>query len=109
MQRPIFQIIGVFIFLLTSSCFDPVEAGTVTGELKMWHKVTVTFDGPDTSERADPNPFMYYRLNVTFSNGDKSFVVPGYYAVDGNAANSSADSGNKWRGHLSPNNTGGWK
>jgi hypothetical protein len=26
------------------------SAGQVSGELKKWHKVTVTFDGPQTSE-----------------------------------------------------------
>ena len=77
-------------------------AGEVSGELKTWHKVTVTFDGPRTSETADPNPFTDYRLNVTFSNGDKTYRVPGYYAADGNAAETSADSGNKWRVHFAP-------
>jgi hypothetical protein len=109
MQRPIFQITAIFVFLLAPICWNSVEAATVTGELKMWHKVTITFDGPDTSETADPNPFMYYRLNVTFSNGGNCFVVPGYYATDGNSANSSADSGNKWRVHFAPNKTGTWK
>jgi hypothetical protein len=52
----------------------------VSGELKQWHKVTLTFTGPDTSENAGPNPFRDYRLNVTFTNGDKRHIVPGYYA-----------------------------
>ena len=38
----------------------------VQGELKQWHRVTLTFDGPATSEDATPNPFRNYRLNVTF-------------------------------------------
>ncbi|MBW8017231.1 MAG: DUF5060 domain-containing protein [Planctomycetes bacterium] len=109
LQGPIFQIIVTSIVILASGCFNFVDAATVTGQLKMWHKVTITFDGPDTGEKAVPNPFMYYRLNVTFSNGGKSFVVPGYYAADGNAADSSADSGNKWRVHFAPNSTGTWK
>ncbi|RPJ37069.1 MAG: DUF5060 domain-containing protein, partial [Planctomycetaceae bacterium] len=91
--------------LLTLS---PVSGGQVSGELKTWHKVTFTFDGPQTSERADPNPFTDYRLNVTFSLGGKTFLVPGYYAADGDAANSSADSGNKWRVHFAPCEPGQW-
>ena len=36
-------------------------------------------------------------------------TVPGYYAADGNAANTSAHSGNKWRAHLAPTQTGKWE
>ena len=85
-------------------------AAEVSGELKKWHKVTLTFDGPQTSEQADPNPFLDYRLNVVFTHSASGtrLVVPGYYATDGNAANTSADSGNKWRAHLAPTQTGTW-
>ncbi len=84
------------------------EAGKVTGELKKWHKVTIDFAGPDTSETATPNPCTDYRLDVTFRNGDATYVVPGYYAADGNAGNTSATSGNVWRVHFCPDRTGRW-
>ena len=38
----------------------------ITGELKKWHKITFTFDGPETSETDKLNPFMNYRFDVTF-------------------------------------------
>ncbi|MBD3275273.1 MAG: DUF5060 domain-containing protein [Candidatus Marinimicrobia bacterium] len=88
---------------------EQTTAGEISGELQTWHKVTITFTGPETSEQADPNPFTDYRLNVTFTNGNTVYRVPGYYAADGNAANSSADSGNKWQVHFSPDKTGMWK
>lgn len=81
----------------------------ITGELKTWHKLTLTFEGPECSETSVPNPFTDYRLDVTFIQGDQRFVVPGYYAADGQAAYSSADAGNKWRVHFSPNTTGEWQ
>jgi len=81
----------------------------VSGELKKWHKVTLTFDGPEVSESGEPNPFMDYRLDVTFTKGDKSYAVPGCYAADGNAADSSAASGNKWRVHFVPDERGRWQ
>jgi hypothetical protein len=86
-------------------------AGQTSGELKKWHKVTLTFDGPETSESADPNPFLDYRLNVNFKHqgSGKSYLVPGYFAADGDAANTSADSGNKWRVHFAPGQVGAWK
>jgi hypothetical protein len=83
-------------------------AGPVSGELRQWHKVTVTFSGPSTSETAGTNPFLDYRLNVTFTQGGSSFLVPGYYCADGNAANTGATSGNQWRVHFSPPTTGTW-
>ncbi len=81
---------------------------TISGELKRWHKVTLTIDGPFASETGTPNPFLDYRMDVTFTNGSLTYKVPGYFAADGNAANSSATSGTKWRAHLSPDLTGTW-
>jgi hypothetical protein len=80
----------------------------VSGELKKWHNVTLTFAGPDTNEDAQPNPFRDYRLTVTFAKGQKRYVVPGYYAADGDAAQTSAKAGNKWRVHFVPDETGQW-
>lgn len=81
---------------------------TLEGELKQWHRATLTFEGPSTSEQADVNPFMDYRLQVAFTNGDHRFNVPGFYAADGNAGQTGADGGNKWRVHFSPDKTGKW-
>ena len=91
--------------------FDPSTSPNgpaPSGELKKWHKVTLTFSGPATSETATPNPFTDYRLNVTFVNDSIAYTVPGYFAADGNAANSGAVSGNKWRAHFAPDKIGTW-
>lgn len=84
------------------------ENGAVTGELRKWHRVTVTFDGPETSEDAAPNPFRDYRLNVTFQRGTTSYVVPGFYAADGNASETGATGGSQWRVHFVPDEEGEW-
>lgn len=85
-------------------------SGTIAGELKKWHPVTITFNGPEVSETDEYNPFLGYRLNVTFrhENGKETYVVPGYFAADGNASETSATSGNKWRVHFTPRITGTW-
>jgi hypothetical protein len=83
----------------------------ISGELRQWHKVTLTLTGPAADEAAEaPNPFMDYRFSVTFTHesGSPSYIVPGYFAADGDAANTSATSGNKWRAHLAPDKTGRW-
>ena len=32
------------------------KRAVLSGDLKKWHKLTLTFDGPQTSEDAEPNP-----------------------------------------------------
>jgi len=83
----------------------------VGGELKQWHKVTLALDGPFAAENDEkPNPFTDLAFNVTFTHesGSPKYIVPGYFAADGDAANSSAVSGTKWLAHLSPDKTGTW-
>lgn len=83
----------------------------VSGELKQWHNISLTLDGPFAHEHdTDPNPFTDYRMTVTFTHesGSPSHTVPGYFAADGNAAQTSADRGTKWRAHLSPDKPGKW-
>lgn len=94
---------------VTVNVVVPGAGGTVTGELKKWHKITVTFDGPGSGETATPNPFLDFKLDVTFTGpGGRQYIVPGYYAADGNAANTGATAGNKWRAHFAPDLAGDW-
>jgi hypothetical protein len=97
-----------FCLMAESLIFAADRNRVISGELKKWHKITLTFDGPETGEDAEPNPFRDYRLNVTFAKGKKRHVVPGYCAADGNAGQTSATSGNKWRVHFVPDETGRW-
>ncbi len=82
----------------------------VSGQPQVWHKVTLTFDGPYAHEQDnEPNPFTDYRLAVTFRHSDgTTYEVPGFFAADGDAANSSAQAGTKWRVHFAPDRTGSW-
>ncbi len=95
-------------FVLLSAVPDVAGKAVLSGQLKKWHRLTVTFDGPETSEQADPNPFLDYRLNVTFTHADSKHVVAGFYAADGDAAQTSAKTGNKWRVHFRPDKQGKW-
>ncbi len=113
MRRRLQQYLGTF--LAATLLVSGTQAGEVTslvlidGELKKWHKITLTFDGPPASETGTPNPFLDYRLNVRFRQGDRTCVVPGYYAADGNAAQTGASQGNQWRVHFAPDATGTWE
>ena len=83
----------------------------IAGELRQWHKVIVDLAGPFAAETdTAPNPFTGYRFDVTFTHesGQPAYVVPGYFAADGNAANTSATAGTAWRAHVSPDKAGKW-
>ncbi len=80
----------------------------VSGELRQWHDVVLTFNGPRLDEQGQTNPFLDCRLNVTFTKDDKRYVVPGYFAADGKAAETGAASGSKWRAHFLPPEPGVW-
>jgi Domain of unknown function (DUF5060) len=83
----------------------------IKGERRKWHKMTLVFTGPFATETdANINPFMDYRLDVNFTHSvtRKQYVVPGYFAADGNAAETSASSGKKWHCHFAPDEIGLW-
>ena len=88
------------LFILATSASFGLAATEITGEMKLWYPVTISFDGPEASEEA--STFRDVRLDVTFTKGGRSLVVPGYFAADGDAANSSATSGNQWRVKFTP-------
>ena len=84
---------------------------SIAGELKRWHKVTLSLQGPYASELdTDPNPFTDHCLRVKFTHesGAPSYLVPGYFAADGQAGETSAQSGTVWHAHLSPDKAGIW-
>ena len=81
---------GVLIVALAGACCPAIlppwllaaeRPAEIHGELKKWHKITLDFAGPETSEAATPNPFTDYRLDVAFKNERSQYVVPGYYAA----------------------------
>ena len=81
---------------------------TIQGDFMQWHKITLAFDGPASNELDALNPFADYKLEVEFTNGSTSYTVQGYFAADGNAAETSADSGNVWMVHFAPDQIGTW-
>ncbi|MEM6777962.1 MAG: DUF5060 domain-containing protein, partial [Planctomycetota bacterium] len=110
MLRSIVLVFAVFLIARAQANSHAAPAN-ISGELKQWHKVTLTVDGPEASEDGDPNPFTDFRMQVTFTHpaSGLTYSIPGYFAADGDAANSGATSGNQWRAHISPDHTGTWK
>ena len=97
--------------LAVTTAFAAPGDARMEGELKQWHKVTLRLSGPAATETdTAPNPFTDFRFDVRFTHesGSPSYTVPGYFAADGNAAESSAKSGDVWRAHFAPDKTGAW-
>ncbi len=81
----------------------------ISGELKVWHATTLTFDGPELEEASGPNPFLDYRLSVEFVGpSGQRYQVPGYFAANGDAGNTHATKGNKWRVNFAADEAGEW-
>ena len=82
------------------------HGATVSGGGAVWHPVTLDFEGPECSETANnPNPFLDYRLNVTFTGPDSfEVVVPGFFAGDGQGGG----AGDVWRCRFNPDQPGIW-
>lgn len=97
----------LILALLLFAGSTPSSAVQVEGALRRWHPVTLTFDGPRADEEGTTNPFRDYRLSVTFTHAatGTDLTVPGYFAADGKAAETSATGGTKWRVHFTPHET----
>ncbi|MEL6650437.1 MAG: DUF5060 domain-containing protein, partial [Bacteroidota bacterium] len=104
MQIP-FRILLAMLSLGLWSCQSPAK---IDHTIAKWQKLTLAFEGPQTKENASPNPFTDYRMLVTFRLGERSMTIPGFYAADGNAAETSADSGNVWQVRFRPDEVGLW-
>lgn len=96
----------VFLSFLLLSCTP--DATQKVSKHELWHPISLSFEGPESSETAAVNPFTDYRLTVRFSQGDQSYLIRGFYAADGQAAETSAEAGNIWQVRFSPDATGTW-
>jgi len=97
--------------LVTAAGYQPesrAHVAPVTGEWRQWQPVAVSFLGPELAETGTPNPFLDFRLDVAFQHGDRRVVVPGFFAADGNAGETSATAGRCWRARFLPDAPGVW-
>ncbi|MEL6869283.1 MAG: Ig-like domain-containing protein [Pseudomonadota bacterium] len=86
----------------------PTTACAVSGDLRQWHRTAITCSGFSANE-SDADTFTDYRFNVTFTKNNTSITVPGHFAADGNAADTSAQSGDVWRAYFAAPQTGDWQ
>lgn len=79
---------------------------TVTGTTRVGQLVELVYRGPWASETdVAPNPFLDYRLTVTFNGpGGRVVVVPGFFDADG----SGGEWGTLWKARLRAPERGSW-
>ncbi|OEK08120.1 hypothetical protein A8C32_01275 [Flavivirga aquatica] len=76
---------------------------------RKWDKIAVSLTLP-TSISESNTSFKNTRMDVLFTDpSGKKIRVPGFFAADGNAANTNAKSGKIFKAYLRPYKTGRWK
>ena len=69
----------------------------------------INIEGPQVSELDTTNPFTDYLMQVELShNSGQTLSLQGYFAADGNAANTGADTGNLWQAKFTAQRSGDW-
>ena len=100
-------LISLFLILLTAQTFaHEIEFSGATYEA-----VTLSIEGPALDEKSEINPFADIRFDWIVTKGEDEWVVPGYFAACGNAADTSCTQGKTWRAHFIPSERGAynWK
>ena len=85
---------------------EEVSSADVGGNLVQWQPLQFSFSGPFANESDNsPNPFLDYRLQVTFDGpSGQTYLVPGFFDGDG----ASGGSGTTWRVRFAPDEAGPW-
>jgi hypothetical protein len=103
------KVMASAILLLMGLMIGTGTASAQTASPMLWHAVTLDFTGPESAESGTPNPFLDYRLTVEFTSPDGRIIpIPGFFAADGNAAETGAAAGKIWRVRIVPDRIGNW-
>ena len=95
-------------FLLIAACSSSTTDESTAPLYPQGQLIVLSFEGPATSEQAEVNPFLHYRLTGHFTHGDTTYAVPGFYAADGQADKTGADAGSVWQVRFVPDAPGEW-
>ncbi|OEK08819.1 hypothetical protein A8C32_00655 [Flavivirga aquatica] len=80
-----------------------------TSPYRKWDKIVLSLTLPSNVTESNTS-FRNTRMDVLFTDpSGKKIRVPGFFAADGNAANTNAKSGKIFKAYLRPYQTGNWK
>lgn len=110
-MKPLCLIRASFLTIVLGVSSALAATSVEPSQAVRWQPVSLTFDGPQSSEDATPNPFRDYRMSVTFRHegSGRELAAQGFFAADGEAAESSGTSGPKWRVRFTPPEAGRWR
>lgn len=96
----------VLVLFVPAAQAEGQAQGQAQGSVAKWDTYEVQFQGPSTDETQDnPNPFLDYRLQVTFTSpSGREVDVPGFYDGDGQGLG----VGNVWTVRFAPDEVGPW-
>lgn len=92
-------LLGVFLCCRALSAPSTVE---------QWETLTLSFPGPESTETGTSNPFTDVSLWVEFKHEQETYQIPGFFAADGQSAESGAKGGNVWQVRFTPDRPGPW-
>lgn len=76
--------------------------------LRKWDRIIVSLTLPSNISESDTS-FKNIRMDVVFTDPSGGVIrVPGFFAADGDAANTNAKAGNIFKAYLRPYETGDW-
>lgn len=110
-NRSLLSIVFMLLAVVSLGAKPADNLVSLHGEMKPFNKITLDLQGPAADETSEKiNPFTDYRFTVSFQReGDNNrFEIPGYFAADGNASETSASKGSVWRAHFSASQPGKW-
>ena len=81
--------------VLVAACADAPDASPLAAP-----DYELCLTGPRVHEQDTPNPFYRYRLDVAVDGPEGDYTIPGYFAADGNAAETGARAGDQWCARL---------
>lgn len=101
-----------FIFIcvigLSLAACQPKPVGTMIETPVAHQPFTLDFVGPELTEARETFTDYFMEVRFTYTKTGMAYTVPGYFAADGNAANTGATSGTVWRAHFNPPQHGKW-
>ena len=100
------KLISLILGALFLSLASKAGALDVETSGAVFETVTLSVQGPELDERGEINPFSDIRLDWIISKGDEEWIVPGYFAACGKAADNGCTSGRIWRAHFLPSEQG---
>ena len=96
---PVRSVPAALVAALLSACgaATPDDVSSDIAEVPPLAVHEICFTGPQTHEADSVNPFLHTRLALELTGpGGLRRTLPGFFAADGAAANSSADAGDQW-------------